>query len=132
VVGDVTPAAVQLRIEVAGEPFWFWLPREAPDSQVWALRVEPADGPPQPGELWADANGAEYYATSRTWDDAQGAATPVIYLVRATGQAEPWQQIHQGHRGPLWLVRCARPQVPPVAAAALTPDDPSLPKGEKP
>jgi hypothetical protein len=77
---------------------------------VAVTRVAPADGMPQPGELWADRHGTEWYAAYR--NHRNGA--PSVYLHTFDGRAYPWREIHADDRlGPIRRVRLATP-VPAV------------------
>lgn len=98
---------------------------------VTVKRVTPADGVPQVGDLWRDAEGALYFAATR--GDAKA-----IYFFSAEehkygNDSLDWAALHAGPYGPIqlefrpkWLQYESDPAL--VAAAVLQPDHPSLPE----
>lgn len=76
---------------------------DATASGVSVARVAPADGVPQPGELWADQLGTEWFAVSE-----RGGYGVCLHAV--DGRAHPWREIHSHvHLGPIRRVRPATP-----------------------
>ncbi|MGP3917642.1 hypothetical protein [Nonomuraea sp. 10N515B] len=77
---------------------------------VKITRVAPADGEPQPGQIWADAHGTEWYAARRT----SGRGESRVYLYAPDGRDYHWSDVHTDDQlGPIRLVRPANP-VPAV------------------
>lgn len=66
----------------------------APDTVSVHRRI-PVDGAPQPGDVWADALGNDYWA--------RAAKENSVWLVNRSGHAEPWLQVHTGGAGPITL-----------------------------
>lgn len=72
-------------------------------------RLTPADGEPQPGEIWVDQTGGEWYAT--------GCSELGVVMCAPDGNREIWTFLHQGEAtGPIRRVRPA-PDEPPAALA---------------
>lgn len=72
-----------------------WFARLAADD-VTVIRVTPADGEPQAGDIWADRNSIEYYAT-------QSSNISTVRLTPANGQSNDWPDVNR-FAGPLRLV----------------------------
>lgn len=87
---------------------------DCPDVQI--ERLAPADGEPQPGQLWADATGEERYAYQRN-----GA----VSLLDERGVGVPWQSVHRDPQlGPITRVY----PLPAVAAPQPEADEPRAPR----
>lgn len=88
--------------DVAGLDLWL----AATHPAVRIARVVPADGEPQPGEVWADTAGATYFARLHP------AAVPWVELLpSAGGPSVEWLVAHNGPSGP--IERRWRPDPPP-------------------
>jgi hypothetical protein len=70
-------------------------------------RVIPADGEPQPGELWADQVGALYFAQKRKTSYGD---VVLIGDKADTNLYQSWGDVHQGPTGPIHRV-AERPQI---------------------
>jgi hypothetical protein len=63
-------------------------------------RLEPADGEPQPGDLWIDTEGVIRAAVAATYT-----GVPQVGLVNTrTGAYAPWRDVHTGLTGPIRLL----------------------------
>jgi len=76
-------------------------------GSVEYTRLAPADGVPQPGEMWADQVGGLYFAQARKTSSGDvvlisDKVSPNLY--------ESWESVHRGPTGPIYRV-AARPQV---------------------
>lgn len=77
---------------------------------VGITRVAPADGRPQPGEIWADKHGTEWYAAFCAGRGRES----MVYLYAPDGRAYYWPDVHTDDQlGPIRRVRPATP-VPAV------------------
>ncbi|MEV0968487.1 hypothetical protein [Microtetraspora glauca] len=85
-------------VSLAGHTF---LPLDDPNLPVTVERIDPADGTPKPGQIWADSDGSEYYVTR----PHSRIGRPAIYLTDVIGNTWQWRDIHAGPSGPITLVR---------------------------
>jgi hypothetical protein len=65
-------------------------------------RLVPADGEPQPGQIWADRHGGEWFVTLD-----HRSAEAYCFLRAPDGRARDWSDLHSGPDGPISLVRPA-------------------------
>lgn len=61
---------------------------------VTITRSAPADGVPQPGELWADETGRQFFAH-------RDAGFDLVQLTTEDGYSYPWREVHTGPDGPI-------------------------------
>lgn len=67
------------------------------DPAVAIRRRTPADGVPEPGDLWRDIRGNRYFATG-------GDVVCFVAQVPTAGRfLHPWEEIHAGPNGPITL-----------------------------
>ena len=78
-------------------------------------RRVPADGEPQPGDIWRDTTGERYFA----YGDSNGG---VAFCSAIKGYTRSWTHLHAGLCGPITLEYRPEPPAELVAAAVLTPD----------
>lgn len=79
-----------------------------PIGKVITYRREtPADGIPEPGELWADQVGCLYVVQL---SPTAGRTTKLIDVDRPHETAAGWEDVHRGTTGPIFRV-AERPQV---------------------
>lgn len=100
----------------AGHDRYVDLPLDALDAR----RVTPADGVPQPGDLWVDAVGSLYFATGRRL-----AGFDRVQLCAEDGGSQAyvdWGSIHAGPTGPISLHYRRDPAPEPTDEPAA--DDP--------
>lgn len=88
-------------------------PNDLPNVDV--RRVTPADGEPQPGDIWRDATGERYFAYGQRNNG-------VAFCSVIEGNFRSWQHLHAGSCGPITLEYRPEPPAELVAAAVLTPD----------
>ncbi len=77
-------------------------------------RLTPADGVPKPGQIWADADGNEMFATKG--DPRAGGKE--IYLTGRDGKPSHWLDVHAYKGGPITLVRDIAPEPAPAEPEA--------------
>lgn len=74
-----------------------------PEPGVAVTRSQPADGEPEPGDVWRDQVGNAYAAIRADAPLLPDGA--VMWLHRVdTGHATQWQSVHKGPTGPIRLV----------------------------
>ena len=77
----------------------------APTGTVSITRSVPADGEPQPGDLWSDQLGARFAAVNRDGN------TRLVEIAPTDRLYWSWQEVHTGPTGPIRLVHRS-PEVP--------------------
>ncbi|MFI7532618.1 hypothetical protein [Streptosporangium sp. NPDC049376] len=87
---DAFPEELTVDLEHSAGPYGVTVPLDT----VTIERLVPADGVPQPGEIWRDRHGTDWFAH-------QG--YPPVALRATTGQLAPWPTIDR-ERGPLTKV----------------------------
>jgi hypothetical protein len=87
------------------------IPLDTGDNDITIARVAPADGEPQPGELWTDRHGTEWYAAR--CPRARGES--MVYLYAPDGRAYWWPDVHTDDQ--LGPIRRVRPATPAPAAS---------------
>jgi hypothetical protein len=74
-------------------------------------RVTPADGEPQPGEIWADQIGELYFACTRN------GKVMLVSLEPSPSYHLNWEDMHRGPTGPIYRV-AQRPQIEWIEAGS--------------
>jgi hypothetical protein len=98
------------------------------NPNVTVSRSIPADGQPQPGDLWRDRHGKLYAAVMPSSELEETELGVLLKPVDGRGRYAPWEVIHADRLlGPIALEHRPRPTPAQVAEAALTPDAAAVP-----
>jgi hypothetical protein len=108
---DLTVAELTITVETEHGLFDVTVPLPAPTSTserkpVTVRRLAPADGPPQPGDVWQDADGGRWFAVRHTdrYDNVE------VLLTRDGRETCTVADVHQQHVLVRRLYRVEQPE----------------------
>jgi len=90
-----TDALVFEAVDDAGERVYIHIPRRIKNLHI--ARSVPADGVPQPGEVWITQTGTRLFA----FQNGTAANRTTCLMDATTGTGRRWHEVHTGDGGPI-------------------------------